>query len=158
MGDLSQRLWNVRSRLMDYKIEVCWVPGKQQMAAGALGRNPVWHGTAENNQEREEDSGYQVACFIADNYRQERVFEEEFDDPMLEELFDAAKEDQAYQKVVAEVKKGLTKEALKLLHSDHPARPFISSGMRLASWRGARTVCWSSRDPGSWCLGLQGRR
>ena len=34
--DLSQRLWNVRSRLMDYKIEVTWVPGKQQMAADAL--------------------------------------------------------------------------------------------------------------------------
>ena len=50
------------------------------------------------------------------------MFEEEFEDPMLEELFDAAKEDQAYQKVVAEVKKGLTKDALKLFHSDHPAR------------------------------------
>ena len=50
------------------------------------------------------------------------MFEEEFCDPMLEELFDAAKEDQAYQKVVVEVKKGLTKDALKLLHSDHPAR------------------------------------
>ena len=29
MFDLSQRRWNVRSRLMDYKIQVCW----QQMAA-----------------------------------------------------------------------------------------------------------------------------
>ena len=121
MGDLSQHLWNVRSRLMDYKIEVCWVPGKQQMAADALGRNPVWHGTAENNQEGE-DLGYKEACYIADDYKQEHVFEEEFEDPMLEELYDAAKEDQAYQKVVAEVKKGLTKDALKLLHSDHPAR------------------------------------
>ena len=83
MGDLSQRLWNVRSRLMDYKIEVCWVPGKQQMAADALGRNPVWHGTAENNQEGE-DSGYEEARFIADDYKQEHVFEEEFEDPMLE--------------------------------------------------------------------------
>ena len=28
MYELSQRLWNVRSRLMDYKIDVCWIPGK----------------------------------------------------------------------------------------------------------------------------------
>ena len=41
---------------------------------------------------------------------------------MLEEMFTAAKEDQAYQMVVEEVRKGLTKEALKLLPSDHPAR------------------------------------
>ena len=26
---LSQRLWNVRSRMMDYRIQVSWVPGKQ---------------------------------------------------------------------------------------------------------------------------------
>ena len=41
---------------------------------------------------------------------------------MLEELFSAAKDDQAYQKVLVEVRKGLTKEALKLLPLDHPAR------------------------------------
>ena len=35
--DLSQRLWNVRSRMMDYRIQVSLVPGKQQLAADALG-------------------------------------------------------------------------------------------------------------------------
>ena len=40
--DLSQRLWNVRSQVMDYRIQVAWVPGKQQVAADALGRNPVY--------------------------------------------------------------------------------------------------------------------
>ena len=40
--DLSQRLWNVRSLLMDQRLEVKWVPGKQQTAADALGCNPVW--------------------------------------------------------------------------------------------------------------------
>ena len=75
MYDLSQRLWNVRSHLMDYKIEVCWVPGKQQLAADALGRNPVWPGTTENNEEGYEDSGIEDACFVADEYREERMFE-----------------------------------------------------------------------------------
>ena len=41
---------------------------------------------------------------------------------MLEELYSAAKGDQAYQKVLGEVRKGLTKEALKLLPPDHRAR------------------------------------
>ena len=50
------------------------------------------------------------------------MFEDEFCDPMLEELFSSAKEDRAYQKVLGEVRKGLTKEALKLLPPDHPAR------------------------------------
>ena len=50
------------------------------------------------------------------------MFEDEFCDPMLEELLAAAKDNQAYQKVLVEVKKGLTKEALKLLPPYHPAR------------------------------------
>ena len=100
---------------MDYRIQVVWVPGKLQQAADALGRNPVWPGSAENNEESEEDSGYEEACFIADEYRQERLYEEEFCDPMLEDMFAAAKEDQAYKMVVEEVRKGFTKEALKLL-------------------------------------------
>ena len=50
------------------------------------------------------------------------MFEDEFCDPMLEELFSAAKDDQAFQKVLGEVRKGLTKDALKLLPPDHPAR------------------------------------
>ena len=50
--DLSQRLWNVRSRLMDYRIQVSWVPGKQQLAADALGQNPIWPGTVENSGEK----------------------------------------------------------------------------------------------------------
>ena len=122
MYKLSQRLWNVRSRLMDYNIKVCWIPGKQHLAAGALGRNPVWHGTAENNEEVSNDSGVEDACFIAEEYREERLFKDEFSDPMLEELFSTAKNDQAYQKVLCEVRKCLTKDALKLLHPEHPAR------------------------------------
>ena len=122
MFDLSHRLWNVRSRLMDYKIQVCCLPGKQQMAADALERNPVWPGTADNTEEGDEDSGCEDACFVADEYREERLFEDKFCDPMLEELFSAAKDNQAYQKVLVEVRKGLTKEALKVLPPDHPAR------------------------------------
>ena len=75
----------------------------------------------ENSEEKDNDSGYEDPCFIANEYREERIFEDKFYDPMLEELFSAAKEDQAYQKVLAEVKKGLTKDALKLLPPDHPA-------------------------------------
>ena len=41
---------------------------------------------------------------------------------MLEELFSAARNDQAFQKVLNEMRKGLTKDALKLLHPEHPAR------------------------------------
>jgi hypothetical protein len=82
----------------------------------------VWPGSAENNEESEEDSGYEEACFIVNEYRQERLYEEEFCDPMLEDMFAAAKDDQAYQMVVEEVRRGLTKEALKLLPADHPAR------------------------------------
>ena len=59
LSELSQRLWNVRSRLMDYRIQVCWVPGKLQQVADALGRNPVWPGSAENNEEGKEDLGYE---------------------------------------------------------------------------------------------------
>ena len=122
MFNLSLRLLNMRSRLMDYRIEVCWIQGKQQMSADALGRNLVWPGTAENSQEDDKDSGCEDAGFIADEYKEERVFEDKFCDPMLEELFAAAKDNQAYQKVLVEVKKGLTKKDLKLLPPDHPAR------------------------------------
>ena len=75
----------------------------------------------ENSEEKDDDSGYEDPCYIANEYREERIFEDKFYDPMIEELFSAAKEDQAYQKVLAEVKKGLTKDALKLLPPDHPA-------------------------------------
>ena len=122
------------------------------MAADALGRNQVWPGTAENSEEENEDSGCEDACFIADEYREERMFEDEFCDPMLEELFAAAKDNQAYQKVLVEVNKGLTKEALKLLPPDHPARAMTQQ------CRGARTGCWCSRARGSWCQELQERR
>ena len=67
---------------MDYKIKVAWVPGKQQIDADALGRNPVWLGTVENSEEKDDDSGYEVACFIANEYREERMFEDKFCDPM----------------------------------------------------------------------------
>ena len=72
--DKCQRLWNVRSRLMDYKIKGAWVPGKQQITPDALGRNPVWPGTAENSEEKDDDSGYEDACFIANEYSEERMF------------------------------------------------------------------------------------
>ena len=51
---------------MDYKIRVSWVPGKQQLAADALGCNPVWPGTAENSVE-DIDSGYEDAYIVAMN-------------------------------------------------------------------------------------------
>ena len=50
------------------------------------------------------------------------MYKEELSNPMIEKLFDAAKGDPAYQKVLAEVMKGLSKAQLKLLPSDHPAR------------------------------------
>ena len=108
--DLSQRLWNIRSLLMGQRLEIKWVPGKQQVAADALGRNPVWPGTAENSGEEGEDSGYEDVCYIASEYRESRMYEDKLCDPMIEELVAAAKKDEAYQKV------------LKLLPSDHPAR------------------------------------
>ena len=51
VSELSQRLWNVWSHLMDQRIQVTWVPGKQQLAAAAFGRNPVWPGKVENSVE-----------------------------------------------------------------------------------------------------------
>ena len=57
--------------------------GKQQLAADALGRNPVWPGTIENLMVEDSDSGYEDACFIANEYRQERMFEDELCDPMI---------------------------------------------------------------------------
>lgn len=148
--DLSQRLWNVRSLIMDQRLEVRWVPGKQQAAADALGRNPVWPGTAENAEGEDYDSGYEEACYVAREYRESRMFEEELSDPMLEELFVAAKEDTAYQEVLAEVVKGLSKAQLKLLPSDHPARAMAQQwneisvmqrrGDRLMVYQGSRLV------------------
>ena len=107
--DLSQRLWNVRSRMMDYRIQVSWVPGKQQLAADALGQNSVWPGTVENSGEQDNDSGYEEAYLVASGYREERVFEDELCDPMIEEMISAAREDESYQRVLTEVKKGLTR-------------------------------------------------
>ena len=72
----------------------------------------------ENSGEEDRDSGYEDACFVANEYREERLFEEEFCDPMTEEMFSAAKEDESYQRVLTGVKKGLTLDALKLLPPD----------------------------------------
>ena len=65
--DLSQRLWNVRSRLMDYRIQVSWVPGKQQLAADALGQNPVWPGMVENSGERTVTLGMKTHALLPMN-------------------------------------------------------------------------------------------
>ena len=117
---LSQRLWNVRSLVMNQRLEVKWVPGKQQAAADALGRNLVWPGAAENAEEIGYDSGYEEALCVASGYRYDRVYEEELSDPMIVEWFDACKCGAVYQKFLTEVMKGLSKEELKLLPSDHP--------------------------------------
>ena len=50
---------------MDQRIQVTWVPGKQQLAAAALGRSLVWPGTVENSVEEGLDSGYEGVCYIA---------------------------------------------------------------------------------------------
>ena len=59
--DLLQRLGNVRFHMMDQRMKVKWVPGKEHLAANALGRNPVWPGTVENSVEEGQDSGYEDA-------------------------------------------------------------------------------------------------
>ena len=69
---------------MDHRIQVKWVPGKQQLAADALGRNPVWPGTVKNSVEEDLDSGYEDVCYIANEYRKERMFKDELCDPMIE--------------------------------------------------------------------------
>ena len=76
---------------MGQKLEVRWVPGKQQATADALGRNQIWPGTAENSGEGGSNSGYKEAYFVASEYRASRVFEDELCYPMIEELFIAAK-------------------------------------------------------------------
>ena len=119
--DLSQRLWNVRSLLIGQRLEVKWIPGKQQVAADALGCNPVWPGTAENSGENTYDSGYEDAYYVFSEYRDSRVFEDKMCDPMVEKLFATDREDASYQEVLAVIKKGATKQQLKLLPSDHPA-------------------------------------
>jgi hypothetical protein len=107
---------------MDYRIQVSWNPGKQQLAADTLYWNPVWPGTLENSGKEDSDPGYEDTYFVANEYREEHVFKEELCDPMIEEMFSAAKEDKSYRRVLTEVNKGLTKDALKLLPPDHPAR------------------------------------
>ena len=89
--DLSQRLWNVHSHLMDYRIQVSLEPGKQQPAADALGRNPVWPWTVENSVGEVSDSGYEDACFMANEYGEECVFEGKLCVPMIADLIIAAK-------------------------------------------------------------------
>ena len=69
---------------MDQRIQVTWVPGKQQLAAAALGRSLVWPGTVENSVEEGLDSGYEGVCYIANEYRREYMFEDELCDPMIE--------------------------------------------------------------------------
>ena len=61
-----------------------WVPGKQQVAADALGQNPVWPGTVEHSWVEDEDSGYEDACFIANECRESRVFDDKLCDPTIE--------------------------------------------------------------------------
>ena len=84
VSELSQRLWNVWSHLMDQRIQVTWMLGKQQLASAALRRNPVWPGTVENSVEEGLDSWYAGACYIANEYRREHMFEDELCDPMIE--------------------------------------------------------------------------
>ena len=56
---------------------------------------------------------------MASEYRASRVFEDELCDPMIEELFIAAKGDDSYKKVLEVLRQGATKEQVKLL----PPRP-----------------------------------
>ena len=46
------------------------------------------------------DSGYEEAYYVASEYRDNRMFEDKLCDPMIEELFVAAKDDDSYQKVL----------------------------------------------------------
>ena len=78
--DLSQRLWNVQSLLMGQRLEVKWIPGKQQDAAGALGPNLVWPGAAENSGEGDGDSSCEEAYYFTSEYRGSRVYEDELCD------------------------------------------------------------------------------
>jgi hypothetical protein len=125
--DLSTRLWNVRSAIMDYNLRVRWVEGKRQLVADALGRNPVWKGSEENNDKSESDEEPEASehANIAEEYADSGVFEEEFEDPMLTELFEEARADESYQKVLEELRKGRDKKDLKLLPNDHPARAMV---------------------------------
>ena len=76
MFDLYQQLWHVLSLLMGLRLEVKLVPGKQQAAADALGRNPVWPGTFENSSETGNDSGYEGAYYVASEYRYSRMYKD----------------------------------------------------------------------------------
>ena len=75
-----------------------------------------------NSSEAGNDSGYEEAYYVASEYWDSRIYKDKLCEPMVEELFSADKDDDAYQEVLAVVRKGATKEQLRLLPSDHPAR------------------------------------
>ena len=77
---------------------------------------------------------------------------------MLEELFAAAKDDQANQKVLVEVRKGLTKEALKLLPPDHPARVMAQQWNKIGIMQRKKEGLLVYQGQGLWFRELQGRR
>ena len=54
---------------------------------------------------------------------------------MIEELFAAVKEDQSYHMVLTEVRKGLPKEAVKLLTPDHPAWAMVQQWGEIGEMR-----------------------
>ena len=54
---------------------------------------------------------------------------------MIEELFAAVKEDQSYHMVLTEVRKGLPKEAVKLLTPDHPAWAMVQQRGEIGEMR-----------------------
>ena len=63
----------------------------------------------ENTGEVGYNSGYKEAYCVASEYRENRMYKEEMSDPMIEELFTAAKDVNSYQNILTEMRKGLTK-------------------------------------------------
>lgn len=151
--DLSTRLFNVRTAVMDHNLKVRWVSGKSQLAADSLGRNPVWKGSIENNNDGDvemEGQDDHNCSYMSEEYKQAGLYEEELDDPMIIELMEAAKKDKGYQEVLAEVASCRSREELRLLPKEHPARSLSQQwdemgviqgpGGKLLIYQGSRLV------------------
>jgi hypothetical protein len=82
LGDVENaRVLRYREKTTQLSFDVTWSPGKNHEIADALSRAPVF-----DPQEEEE---CEIACAIR------------AEDPILQELYDAAEEDESYQKVMA---------------------------------------------------------
>jgi hypothetical protein len=131
LGDVENaRVLRYREKTTQLSFDITWSPGKNHEIADALSRAPVF-----DPQEEEE-------CESANAVRAE--------DPILQELYDAAEEDESYQKVMLAWRED---KRLRNLPYGHPARMYnnvwggigATAGRALLTFKGCLVILESQR-------------